>query len=258
MATSPPASVAPGLSELELQCSSFSVTHTGLVVDLLGESPCSTPAQDVHEELVESLRTPNFKRTKAGADEREKRKQMDNVKWETCTNTVDFEALLKPAIALCAKHKEDMEQEISENSIKGKDKKADYSPSKEWLRKKSERIQFVVTQLRLVGHGGSHSREGIAASCAPYVSKIAFVLVLPSETLSMEGPVLTGTHLSASMLPTQGGTGRSDWDWGQEPGTFKGECFLGDNARCPTRVHQDYAWGGQGERVFQGQQLKRG
>ena len=200
MATSPPASVAPGLSELELQCSSFSVTHTGLVVDLLGESPCSTPAQDVHEELVESLRTPNFKRTKAGADEREKRKQMDNVKWETCTNTVDFEALLKPAIALCAKHKEDMEQEISENSIKGKDKKADYSPSKEWLRKKSERIQFVVTQLRLVGHGGSHSREGIAASCAPYVSKIAFVLVLPSETLSMEGPVLTGTHLSASML----------------------------------------------------------
>ena len=208
-ATSPPPSQAElrrniNMSDLELQCSSFAVTHTGLVLDLLQEkasSSAGTPAstgkygapqgeEDYgHRDL---LKTPNLQRTLAVADDRQRRKEgMDHVTWETCTNTVDFESSLKPAIALCVKHeKAHLEQS-------GKEHEAEQLTSKEWMARRKERSQFVVTQVRLV-----RRRPGvdISAPGAAFVSKIAFVLVLPGETRSTEGPVLTGTHLSASML----------------------------------------------------------
>ena len=246
-ATSPPPSQAElrrniNMSDLELQCSSFAVTHTGLVLDLLQEkasSSAGTPAstgkygapqgeEDYgHRDL---LKTPNLQRTLAVADDRQRRKEgMDHVTWETCTNTVDFESSLKPAIALCVKHeKAHLEQS-------GKEHEAEQLTSKEWMARRKERPQFVVTQVRLV-----RRRPGvdISAPGAAFVSKIAFVLVLPGETRSTEGPVLIGTHLSASMLRLRAVLDALTGVGGQESSAPESQRLPCHHAERPLGIHE--------------------
>ena len=158
---------------LKLQASSFAVTHAGDVLDLLSQEQAESESSEGENADLESLSTPTLKRTKAVAQAKLKQKEMEDLKWAACASTAEFEAKLKPSIDLCRSHEQ---------------KQSEVKPASSWRTKKDE-IQFVVTQIRLA-----------RKEYGPFVSKVAFVLVLPGESLSMEGPILKGTHLSASML----------------------------------------------------------
>ena len=208
-------SLPPSIATMELQVSSSAVTHSGAVIDLLegdhnGQGTTDqmgfslgdarglvemnddgiSHTKEEEEGEIESMKTPTLKRTKAVAAAKEMQKKMEQMKWISCTNTVDFESKLKPALDLC--HKQ--EQANISNSDGKEDQGGIASARRNMWSSKKDQAQFVVTQLRLVDN------SGVGISQGSFFSKIAFVLVLPGETLAMEGPVLTGTHLSASML----------------------------------------------------------
>ena len=228
------------MAAMELQVASFAVTHSGEVVDLLrerernvsesnrkpsrrfrhlnlGENEMGTPVvEEAKDDRVsreggelsppsdgndkgdvqESMSTPTLKRTKAVAMAKEMQKQMKHTHWVPCTNTVDFEALLKPVLDVCHKHEEKyLRDDYAENapSTSSRVRKS------LWSSKKDD-TQFVVTQIRLAPRRDFAKDNNTAQQNNDFFSKIAFVTVLPGETMTMEGPILTGTHLSASML----------------------------------------------------------
>ena len=94
--------------------------------------------------------------------------------WVSCVSASDFETRLNYAL----------------QAYRTKDKVLTY-------RGQRERIKFVVAQIRLVNSTEAFIKN---EEKVEFLSRTAFVLVAPSDAMLTEGPVLTGTHLSASML----------------------------------------------------------